>query len=100
MRIIGTYFQTADGLLKIDVKGHTPGQQHDQLLVTGQVRITAGKLDVTTDAALKLKDDDQFVFIRSERARSAQVRSSMCRPVPLRRVGARSRGMVSPGTCS
>ena len=64
LTITGTYAQRADGTLEIEIGGSTPGDQHDQLAVSGAVSL-AGALNVSLIGGFVPQDTDTFTILTS-----------------------------------
>jgi len=62
LSITGTYLQTTDGVLKIELAGNTPGTQYDVVEVSGAVTLS-GKLILSLVSGFTPAPSDTFDFL-------------------------------------
>lgn len=60
------YTQTTNGVLEIELGGRTPGTEHDQLVLTGDLRQLAGTLDVKLVNGFVPDIGDRFHIVNAD----------------------------------
>lgn len=65
LTIAGNYTQTSAGMLRVDIKGTTPGVTYDQLSVSGTASLN-GTLDIMTARGFKPTPSDQFIVVTAQ----------------------------------